>query len=300
MPFCWTLNPYRGCTHGCHYCFARRYQEQLELNAGDQFSSVILVKTNFAEVLSRELLRPSWKRETVALGTATDPYQPIEGHYRITRRSLEALCQSRTPVGLITKGPMALRDRDILAEISRVAECTVFFSVPTVDEEAWRALEPGTAPPLQRLRAVRALADAGIRAGVLMSPIVPGITSQPARLERTIKEIANHGAAFVGASLLHLEGGTRSHFLGYLSRQFPHLAEKYDRLYAGKYAPASYARKVHDIVHLLQQRHQVSSLRVSRAAGSDTLPTAVPERREDSAGRQAHFAWVESPKSQNL
>src|SRR5215831_4398213 len=159
MPFNWTLNPYRGCTHGCHYCFARRYHVQFEMNTDDEFASVILVKKNFVEVLTQELDRPSWMRELVAFGTATDPYQPIEGHYRLTRRSIEVLARARTPIGLITKGPMVVRDLDLLAELSRVTSCTVYMSVPTVDESAWELLEPGTAPPLQRLRAVRELVD---------------------------------------------------------------------------------------------------------------------------------------------
>ncbi|MBI2820728.1 MAG: radical SAM protein [Acidobacteria bacterium] len=288
MPFRWTLNPYRGCTHGCHYCFARRYQAHLELDPGDQFSSVILVKTNFAEVLRRELSRPGWKREMVALGTATDPYQPIEGRYRLTRRSLEALLESRTPVGLITKGPMAVRDRDLLAEMSRLSLCTVYFSVPTVDEEAWRALEPGTAPPLQRLRAVGKLVDAGVRAGVLLAPIVPGITSHPAKLERTLSEIAKTGASFVGASLLHLEGGTRAHFLHYLSREFPALVPRYERLYAGKYAPRPYRQEVLAVVRLLQQRHQIKA-RAVEGAPQAQKPEA-PAQRHNGAAQRA-FQW---------
>src|SRR3954452_8180035 len=195
MPFNWTLNPYRGCTHGCHYCFARRYQTQFELGPGDEFSSLIFVKINFPDVLRRELDKPSWVREQVALGTATDPYQPIEGHYKLTRRTLEALVAARTPVGIITKGPMIVRDKDLLVALSRVANCTVCMSVPTVDEDAWRALEPGTAHPLQRLRAVRTLREAGIKAGVLMMPVVPGFTTQPSKLEATIKAIADHNAA---------------------------------------------------------------------------------------------------------
>ena len=173
MPFGWTLNPYRGCTHACHYCFARRYQTQFALGPDDEFSSLIFVKQNFPEVLRRELEKPSWKRELVALGTATDPYQPIEGHYKLTRRSLEALIACRTPVGIVTKGPMIVRDADLLAELTRTAGCTVALSVPTVDEDAWAALEPGTAHPLQRLRAVRTWRKAGGKAGVLMAPIVP-------------------------------------------------------------------------------------------------------------------------------
>src|SRR5688572_16205357 len=155
MPFDWTLNPYRGCTHGCHYCYARRYQTQFELGSGDEFASIIFVKTNFVEVLRRELAKPSWTKEHIAFGTATDCYQPIEGLYKLTRRSLEALAEAHNPVGLVTKGPMVVRDIDVLQEVGRRASCTVYISVPTVDETAWSQLEPGTAHPNQRLRAVR-------------------------------------------------------------------------------------------------------------------------------------------------
>ncbi|MGH9314107.1 MAG: radical SAM protein [Vicinamibacterales bacterium] len=259
MAFNWTLNPYRGCTHACHYCFARRYQTQFELGADDEFSSVIFVKVNFADVLARELDKPSWTREVVALGTATDPYQPIEGHYKLTRRSLEALGRARTPVGLVTKGPMVVRDKDVLVEVSKHASCTVCLSVPSVDEEAWERMEPGTAHPLQRLRAVRELCEAGVRAGVLMAPIVPGISSQPAKLERTIKAIADHGAAFVGANVLHLEGGTREHFMKFLAAEYPDLVDGYDRLYAGKkYAPKRYAAEVRKVIGALQSKYGLS------------------------------------------
>ena len=184
---------------------------------------MIFVKVNLIPVLKRELDHPSWTREEVALGTATDLYQPIEGHYRLTRQSLEALARSRTPVGLVTKGPMVVRDKDVLRDVSKQASCTVCVSVPSVDEHAWEKMEPGTAPPLQRLRAVRELCDAGVRAGVLMAPIVPGISSQPSRIERTIKAISDHGADFVGVNVLHLEGGTRDHFMKFLSAEYPEL-----------------------------------------------------------------------------
>src|SRR5688572_26825492 len=202
MPFDWTLNPYRGCTHGCHYCYARRYQTQFELGADDEFASIIFVKVNFADVLRRELRRPSWRGEHVVVGAATDCYQPIEGHYKLTRRSLEALCEARNSTGIITKGPMVVRDADVLREIATRSSCTVCISVPSVDEEVWQKLEPGTAHPLQRLRAVRELVDAGIHAGVLMNPIVPGISSHPRLIEQTIRAIADHGAAFVGCNVL--------------------------------------------------------------------------------------------------
>jgi DNA repair photolyase len=283
MPFDWTLNPYRGCTHGCHYCFARRYHTQFELGVGDEFSSVILVKKNFVEVLRRELDRPSWKRDYVAFGTATDPYQPIEGHYKLTRGSLEALANARTPVGLITKGPMAVRDKDVLAELSKRARCIVYFSVPTVDEDAWRTLEPGTAHPLQRLRAVRELNDAGVHAGVLMAPIVPGFTSHPAKLEATIKAIADHGAAFMGANVLYLKEGTRVHFMNFLEKNFPGLSTKYQRLYTGAYAPKSYAKEVQGIVKMLQSKYDVKRRPMSEN------DKAVPFTTEDSEEEQRNL-----------
>src|SRR6476619_2257653 len=237
MPFAWTLNPYRGCTHGCHYCFARRYQTQFELGPGDEFSSLIFVKVNLIDVLRRELDRPAWTREVVAVGTATDPYQPIEGHCKLTRRSLEALRDARTPIGLVTKGPMVVRDIDVLVELGRRTGCTVCVSVPTVNEEAWAALEPGTAHPMHRLRAVRRLRQAGVNTGVLMAPVVPGFTTQPAKLEATIRATADHGASFMGANLLYLKGGTRDHFMGFLQKEFPQLTDAYNALYAGAYAP---------------------------------------------------------------
>jgi DNA repair photolyase len=280
MPFNWTLNPYRGCTHACHYCFARRYQTQFELGADDEFSSLIFVKVNFADVLSRELDKPSWIREDVAFGTVTDPYQPIEGHYKLTRRSLEALARAQTPVGLVTKGPMVVRDKDVLVEVSKRASCTVCMSVPSVDEAAWEKMEPGTAHPLQRLRAVRELCDAGIRAGVLMAPIVPGISSQPAKIERTIKAVADHGAAFVGANILHLEGGTREHFMKFLAAEYPELVEGYDRLYAGKkYAPKRYVAEVRKVIGSLQSKYGLSRRGEEDPGENETAAPDDPEQQ---------------------
>jgi DNA repair photolyase len=278
MPFAWTLNPYRGCTHGCHYCFARRYQTQFELGPGDEFSSLIFVKVNFPEVLRRELDKPTWSREQVALGTATDPYQPIEGHYKLTRRTIEALIAARTPVGIVTKGPMIVRDADLLAQLSRVTKCTVCVSVPTVDEDAWRALEPGTAHPLQRLRAVRTLRQAGVNAGVLMAPIVPGFTTQSAKLDATIKACADHDAAFVGANLLYLKGGTKDHFLGFLRHSFPDMVERFEKLYPGAYAPAEYAGSIHALIEIIQQRYQVDR-RARREPQSRDTQHETPKHR---------------------
>jgi DNA repair photolyase len=282
VPFSWTLNPYRGCTHGCHYCFARRYHTQFEMNTGDEFASVILVKTNLVEVLTRELDRPSWDRALVALGTATDPYQPIEGRYRLTRAALAAMARARTPAAIVTKGPMVVRDRDVLGDLARAARCTVYVSVPTVDDDAWRLLEPGTAHPLKRLRAVRELADAGINAGVLMAPVVPGFTSSRSKIERTIKAIADHGARFVGYNVMHLEDGTRKHFLKFIEQQFPSMLPRLERLYAHKYPPAAYRKEVQAMVRVLQDRYGLSK-RENRPAAADAAEPVEPQ--------QAAFAW---------
>jgi DNA repair photolyase len=255
MPFEWTLNPYRGCTHACHYCYARRYHTQFELGSDDEFASVIFVKTNLVEVLRRELAKPAWRAEYVAVGTATDCYQPIEGYYKLTRRSLEALCDYRNPAGVVTKGPMVVRDKDVLADLSAAAGCSVYVSVPCVDEDVWRQLEPGTAHPMQRLRAVRELVDAGIRAGVLMNPIVPGLSSRRALMDRTMKAIADHGARFVGCNVMFLEGGTRDHFMRWLATEHPQLADGYRQLYERKYAPAAYRKEVHAVFNELRERY---------------------------------------------
>ena len=286
MPFNWTLNPYRGCTHGCHYCFARRYQTQFELGPGDEFSSVIFVKTNLVDVLKRELDHPSWAREQVAVGTATDPYQPIEGHYKLTRRALEALHAGRTPIGLVTKGPMVVRDKDILAVMGKEAGATIYMSVPTIDDHAWSSLEPGTAHPLQRLRAVRQLRDAGVNAGVLMAPVVPGFMTSAPQLEATVKAIADHGAAFVGVNVMFLKGGTKDHFLGFIAAEFPQMLEGFQRLYTGAYAPGDYVSSIRAMVETLQKRYDVPP----RARRPPNAPDDT-EVEEETAPEQARFEW---------
>jgi DNA repair photolyase len=277
MPFEWTLNPYRGCTHACHYCYARRYHTQFELGADDEFASVIFVKTNFVDVLRRELQKPTWKGDYVAVGTATDCYQPIEGHYKLTRGALTALCEHGNPAGVVTKGPMIVRDKDVLADLSARAGCSVYISVPCIDEDVWRQLEPGTAPPMQRLRAVRELVDAGIRAGVLMNPIVPGISSRPSLMEQTMKAIADHGACFVGCNVMFLEGGTRDHFTRWLEAEHPRLVDGYRSLYARKYAPTSYRKEVHAIFNALRDKYGLH--RRERPDDRDDEPVTLAEQQ---------------------
>ena len=187
MGFKWSVNPYRGCAHGCHYCFARRYHGFLDLNPSSDFSGMVYAKVNAAQVIRNELRKPSWKREAVTIGTATDPYQPIEGKYRITRSILRELVDHHTPFGIVTKGPMIVRDVDILAEAAQREGCNVCFSVTTLDRELARDLDPGTAPPMQRLKALERLREEGVTAGVLIAPVVPGLTSDLKTLEGVVR-----------------------------------------------------------------------------------------------------------------
>lgn len=248
MPFRWSLNPYRGCVHSCHYCFARATHRYFDLNAGEDFTTIIFVKSNLPDVLAGELGRRTWKHEQVAVGTATDPYQPIEGRYRLTRRCLEQFARFRTPISLVTKGTMVVRDIDLLQELSRRAGATVCLSVPTVDREIWRSTEPGTPPPEQRLKALERLVGAGIRAGVLMAPLLPGLSATREQVERTVRAAADHGACFIGSGLLHLDPGIRDYFLGYLEEEHPELLDGYQRLYGAKYASRQYAGGVDQMV----------------------------------------------------
>ena len=219
--------------------------------------------------------------ENIGFGTATDPYQPIEGTYKLSRGVLEALRDAATPVGIVTKGPMIVRDIDVLQDLSTRTTCRVHISVPTVDEDAWEKLEPGVAHPLQRLRAVRQLVDAGIDCGVLMAPIVPGFSTQPAKIERTIKAIADSGAPSVGAMVMHLEGGTRDHFMALLDREYPELVDEYEQLYAGKYVPKDYDKRVQEVVSLMRARYGIAPRRkktTSRLMGD--LGPGTPGRRQ--------------------
>jgi DNA repair photolyase len=257
MAFAWSINPYKGCVHGCHYCFARRYHSFIDLDVGDDFTGIILVRVNAPEVLRRELAKRSWKREMVALGTATDPYQPIEGKYRLTRGILEALRDFRTPVSIITKGSMVVRDIDVLADLQQRAGCTVSFSTTTLDEDTWRRLEPGTPPPLQRLRAMQRLAEAGVNAGVNLTPVVPGLTDNLDNLQAVVRAASEHRASFVNAMPLRLQTGVKEHFLGFLDREYPHLLPRYQSLYAGQYPSRRYDSWVQHSVGFYRERFGV-------------------------------------------
>lgn len=234
MSFRWSLNPYTGCAHRCTFCFVRAFEARADRPWDDRYGRSIRVKVNVADVLERELRRRSWKRELVAIGTATDPYQPAEGRYRLTRSCLGRLAAARTPAHLITRGPLIVRDIDVLSDLARRAALSITVSVPTLDRELWRRTEPGTAPPHQRLRALSRLVSAGLDVGVGMAPILPGLSDGPESLAAVVKAARDAGATGVWANLLYLRPGTREHFLENLARDWPALLPRYERLYDGR------------------------------------------------------------------
>lgn len=250
----WSLNPYRGCQHACVYCFARGNHEYLGYNTGRDFDQRIIVKTNLVEVLRRELRRPSWKREQVTIGTACDPYQQAELKYGLTRGSLQAFRDAASPCSLITKSPSVVRDLSVLRELSGVAECTVVFSVATLREEVWRHIEPETAKPVARLEAMARLSNAGVRCGVMLAPIIPGLTDDEENMESVVRAAREHGAAFVGDNVLYLKPGTKEWFMPFLRETYPHLLPQYERFYRGSFAPRRYTEEVHETVQALRER----------------------------------------------
>jgi DNA repair photolyase len=245
MAFKWSLNPYMGCVHQCTFCYVRAFERRADRPSDDRYGQAIRVKTNVVEVLRRELARPRWAGESIAIGAATDPYQPAEGRYRLTRGCLEALAEAANPLSIITRGPLIVRDVDVLAEAARRANVSVTFSVPTLDLEVWRKTEPGTAPPRQRLRALSRLVEAGVRASVGMAPILPGISDRPEQLAEVIRAAREAGACGVWANVLFLRPGTREHFLENLARDWPEELERYEQLYTGKaYLGAEHTKPV--------------------------------------------------------
>jgi DNA repair photolyase len=274
MPFNWSLNPYMGCVHRCTFCYVRAFELRADRPFDSRYGTSIRVKVNVAEVLRWELARPSWQREGVAIGAATDPYQPAEGRYRLTRACLEALGEVSNPFSLITRGPLIVRDVDVLAEAARRAEVSVTFSVPTLDDEVWRRTEPGTAPPRQRLRALSRLVDAGIRVSVGLAPILPGISDRPELLADVVRAAREAGACAVWANTLHLKPGTREHYLDCLARDWPELVPEYERLYGRRaYLPRAESAPVREEVRRLAREHGIGDRRRVRLA-----PPAEPEQ----------------------
>lgn len=259
MPFRWTLNPYRGCQHACTYCFARGTHEYLGYDAGRDFESRVIVKVNAPEMLRRDLTRPGWRRELVAIGTACDPYQPAELKYSLTHRLLKVMRDCANPMSIITKSPHIVRDADVLESLAAVADVTVNFSVSTLDEEIWKRTEPSTAKPHKRLEAMRLLTERGIRCGVLLAPILPGLTDSPESLELVIEAARDHGASFVHDNVLYLKPGTKEWFMPFLREAYPHLSERYAQYYRGVYAPRTYTQDIHNTVTALRRKYGLIS-----------------------------------------
>jgi DNA repair photolyase len=248
-----------GCAHRCTFCYVRAFELRADRPSDERYGRTIRVKTNVVAVLRAELTHPRWKREAVAIGAATDPYQPAEGRYRLTRGCLEALGEARNPFSLITRGPMIIRDLDVLQDAAQKTEVSINFSIPTLDDDVWRKTEPGTAPPRQRLRALKRLVDAGIKAGVGMAPILPGISDGPEQLAEVVR------AAREAGNLLYLKPGTREHFLAALERDWPEQLERYERLYGRRaYLSKEAAAPVRTLISELRREHRIADRRTQR------------------------------------
>jgi DNA repair photolyase len=287
MPFRWTINPYRGCSHACVYCFARPTHTYLDMDAGRDFEREIVVKVNAPEVLRTELARPSWKGEHVAMGTNTDPYQWVEGRYKLMRGIWEALRDAANPCSVLTKSPLLLRDLDLMKEIAAVTEISANLSVPTIDEKAWRASEPHTPNPRARLEAVGELNRAGIPTGVLVAPLMPGINDDPAQVEEILQAAADAGATGVSGIGLHLRGEVRGVFMEWLRSYRPDLVERYEELYArSAYLPRVEQERITGLI----RRARVSTRAprfgaFRREPGRDYEPMGPPNAGSERAPR---------------
>jgi DNA repair photolyase len=276
MPFRWTINPYRGCSHACSYCFARPTHVYLGMNAGRDFEKEIVVKVNVPEVARAELMRPSWKREHVALGTNTDPYQWVEGRYRLMPGIWEAMRDSGTPSSVLTKSPLLLRDIELMKQVHEVAGFAANLSIPTLDEEAWRASEPHTPHPRKRIEAVAELNRAGIPTGVLIAPLMPGINDSPQQVEKILELCTEAGATNIGGIPLHLRGEVRDIFMEWLRSYRPDLVAHYEELYArGAYVNKAERER---ISALLRRGPGRRSGPVLRNPGPELRPPPEPEQ----------------------
>ncbi|MGH3077083.1 MAG: radical SAM protein [Gaiellaceae bacterium] len=263
MPFKWSLNPFMGCAHRCTFCYVRGFEVRADRPSDDRYGRSIRVKTNIASVLAEELGRPSWHREEVAVGTATDPYQPAEGRFQLTRACIVELGRAWTPFSLVTRGPLIVRDIDVLQEAAGRVELSVNVSLPTLDERIWRTTEPGTAPPRSRLEAIRRLSEAGIHVNVGVAPILPGLSDRSGLLEDVVRAAKLAGARTVWANVVYLKPGTREHFLAALADDWPEEVERYEQLFATRaYLPSVVAEPIRE--------------RVRAAARASAVP---PERR---------------------
>ncbi len=274
MGFEWTLNPYIGCVHRCTFCYVRGFELRADRASGEGYGRTVRVKTNVATVLRRDLERPTWNVDGVVMGSATDPYQPIEGKYRLTRSCLQELARARTATSIITRGPLIVRDIDVLVELNKRAKVQVSVSIPTVDRTIWRTTEPGTAPPQQRLRAVRKLVDAGIRVGIGMAPLLPGLSDTKSHINDVIRAAREANATYVWPGMLRLSPGVREHFLVSLQQHWPALLPRYLALYNGRNsAPQALFVQAQQEVQRARLREGIADRRTVR-----WTPAPLPEQ----------------------
>lgn len=275
VPFRWTVNPYRGCQHACRYCFARNTHTYLDLDAGEDFNSKVVVKVNAPELLRATLAAPRWHGEHIAMGTNVDCYQRAEGRYRLMPGIIDALRQAANPFSILTKGTLILRDLPSLTAAAAVTDVALNVSVGFVDKDLWRSLEPGAPDPHRRLDVCAALTDNGLRCGVLMGPIVPFLSDSPAQLDAAVRLAAQAGACHVSPIVLHLRRGAREWFLRWLADSHPDLLARYRELYGrGAYAPRAYQQRVAARVRELADRYGVGVSSPRRSRGP--LPGAAP------------------------
>ncbi|WP_348775108.1 Rv2578c family radical SAM protein [Solwaraspora sp. WMMD791] len=287
VPFEWTVNPYRGCSHACTYCFARNTHTYLDLDAGLDFDSKIVVKVNAAELLRRELAAPGWAGQPIAMGTNVDCYQRAEGRYRLMPEIIGALHEAANPFSILTKGTLILRDLPLLRRAAQVARVSLAVSVGFVDEPLWRAVESGTPSPARRLATVRTLTDAGFDVSVLMAPILPGLTDDTESIDTTVAAIARAGAVSVTPLPLHLRPGAREWYAAWLGRTHPHLVARYRALFrSGAYLPQSYQREIVARVRIAARRHGLAPAGPGAARQPAGTDTADLPRTAGTAGRQ--------------
>jgi len=280
MPFRWTINPWRGCSHACFYCYARGTHSWLELDTGTGFDTQIVVKTNVVEVLRRELSRPSWRREQVALGTNTDPYQRAEGRYRLMPGIITALAESGTPLSILTKGTLLRRDLPLLATVASDVGVGLGVSIAIGDTALHQSLEPGTPSPAARLELVRVITDAGLPCGVMVAPVLPWLTDSEEALDFLLARIAAAGATGATVLPLHLRPGAREWYFGWLREHRPDLVLRYEHLYShGAYAAKWYPRMLQQRVGPLLERHRLGRARTRAVDDGDFPSGAMPTSR---------------------
>ncbi|BDZ45748.1 Rv2578c family radical SAM protein [Naasia aerilata] len=265
----WTINPYRGCSHACTYCFARPTHKYLDLDEGADFDSQIIVKINVAEVLRKELASPKWEGRPVALGTNTDPYQRAEGRYRLMPEILTALADSGTPISILTKGTLLRRDLDLLTELAERVPVDLGMSIAVYDDELQQSVEPGTPTTAARLATVAAARERGLPCSVFVMPVLPYLTDTKAHLDRALGMIAESGASSVLHSALYLKPGTKEWYLAWLDREHPELTGRYRQLYArGAYAPKEYRQWLAAKLAPLMRKHGLTTGRTDPATGA--------------------------------